>query len=459
MQTFKTPSVRVEPRYPFRNWRALASLAAVATILTSSRSLQADEVTKWSELTNRLAADSILADLNPNFQTRMQAMAHIAMHDALNTIDRRYRSYTQEAPLTPNASPQAAVAAAAHTVLLDQWAKIAPFGFPDFQADLNAAYQNSLAAIPAGPAKTLGTQIGMTAASRILSGRASDSAYLLPVIDPNYPQGTVPGQYRFTAPFTFAFETQWGALRPFAIRSSRHFYPDAPYPINSRRYTEDFNEVKSLGGDGVTTPSARTPDQTQIALFWLESSPVSWNRIARGASEIARLNLWESARLFALLNIALTDGYIGVGEAKYSYNFWRPVTAIREGNADGNDDTRGDPSWTPLMTTPPSPDHDSGHSVEGGAGAEVLERYLGERFRFRTCSGTLPAGSRCSDPMPVYRSYNGFSQAALENGLSRIYVGFHFRRAVTEGIEHGRSIGKYTFQNYLRPVHGHGKDE
>jgi hypothetical protein len=202
----------------------------------------------------------------------------------------------------------------------------------------------------------------------------------------------------------------------------------------------------------VITPSRRTPDQTQIALFWLEASPVGWNRIARRVSAAARLDRWENARLFALLNLAMADGYIGSFEAKYRYKFWRPVTAIREANADGNDATTGDPSWTPLATTPPMPDHDSAHSVEGAAAAAVLEQFF-ERsnFAFQTCSTSLPAGSRCSDASPVYRSYTGFTQAAVENGLSRIYVGYHFRRAVTEGMEHGSNIGRWAFRHYLRP--------
>jgi hypothetical protein len=299
----------------------------------------------------------------------------------------------------------------------------------------------------------LGIQVGQTAASQILSLRAADGAYLLPVRDPSYPQGTRPGEYRFTAPFTFAFGTEWGTMLPFVLDSSDQFRPNAPYAIASRRYTEDYNEVKALGGDGVGTPSERTADQTQIALFWLESSPIGWNRIARTASATTPLDLWENARLLALLNFALADGYIGSFEAKYRHSFWRPVTAIREGNADGNDDTVGDPNWNPLATTPAMPDHDSAHSVEGGAAGEVLDRFFdGRYFTFQTCSTTLPAGSRCNDPGTVYRNYASFSQAALENGLSRIYVGFHFRRAVTEGIEHGRRIGHHTIQKVLRPV-------
>ena len=177
------------------------------------------------------------------------------------------------------------------------------------------------------------------------------------------------------------------------------------------------------------------------------------NRIPRNASAAEGFDLWENARLFALLNFALTDGYIGSWEAKYRHNFWRPVTAIHEGNADGNDDTVGDPAWNPLAITPPIPDHDSGHSVAGGAASEVLENVFdGRYFRFRACSTSLPAGSRCGDPTPVYRNYASFAQAAIENGLSRIYVGYHFRRAVTEGIEHGRRIGHRACQKFLRRV-------
>jgi hypothetical protein len=213
-----------------------------------------------------------------------------------------------------------------------------------------------------------------------------------------------------------------------------------------------LNEVKALGGDGITTPNSRTAGQTEIGLFWVESSPVGWNRIARTVSSTAGLDLWQNARLFALLNIALADGYIASFQTKYQYRFWRPITAIREADTDGNDDTRADKQWTPLGITYPMPDHDSAHSVEGGAAAEVLERFFyNANIPFRTCSTSLPAGSRCDDPAPVYRSYTRFSQAAAENAVSRIYIGIHFRRAVTEGVEHGRKIGQWAFTQALLP--------
>jgi PAP2 superfamily len=247
---------------------------------------------------------------------------------------------------------------------------------------------------------------------------------------------------------------QWGTLPPFTLHNAAQFRPGAPYLTKSKRYTEDFNEVKSLGGDGITTPSARTPDQTEIARFWVENSLVQWNRIARTVSASAGLNLWENARLFGLLNFALTDGYIASFDTKYHYNFWRPITAIREAATDGNPNTIADPTWTPLEITPPIPDYDSAHSVAGGTAAEVLKQFFGtDTVGFSTCSTSLPAGSNCNDPSPVIRSYATFSQAAEENGLSRILVGFHFRKAVTAGIEHGRKIADHAVRVYLRPVH------
>ena len=164
--------------------------------------------------------------------------------------------------------------------------------------------------------------------------------------------------------------------------------------MTSKKYATDYEEVKRLGGDGVNTPSARTADETEIALFWLESSPLQWNRIARTVSNDAGLDAWENARLFGLLNLALADGYISSFETKNHYNFWRPVTAIREGDNDGNRRTDGDTTWTPLVTTPPIPDHDSAHSVEGGAAAQVLMRFFGtDRHRFRDVQPDVAGGA------------------------------------------------------------------
>jgi hypothetical protein len=267
-----------------------------------------------------------------------------------------------------------------------------------------------------------------------------------------YPQGTQPGEFRLTPGFDFAFGTQWGNVTPFVLNRASQFRPGPPYKIRSKKYTADFNEVKAFGADGDTTPTARTPEQTQIGLFWLESSPLAWNRIARSVSASRGLGLWENARLFGLLNLALADGYIGTADTKVHYNFWRPVTAIRTADDDGNPDTVGDSTWTPLEPNYPNPDYDSGHSLEGGAAAEVLREFFGtDNISFTACSFTLP-GQRCTDPSPVFRQYTSFSQAAEENAFSRILTGLHFRDAIEQGLKHGQKIGSRTVNLFLRPV-------
>ena len=432
-------------------------LAPLATSTNAHAKVRSDAVTAWNANAGKAA---IAACMPPNddplHESRLYAMAHVAIHDALNAIDRRSRPYAFSARASRGASPDAAVAAAARDVLvalLNQLPAIFP---PECGvagvASVEADYAAALGAIPDGRAKTRGIEVGKAAAAAILALRAADGADT-PLIVTDYPQGTNPGEYRFTPGTPFAFAPGWGDVTPFVLRDSSQFRPGPPYAVTSRKYTADFVEVKRLGGDGITTPSARTPEQTEIALFWLESSPLQWNRIARTVSATTRLDLWEQARLYGLLNVALADGYIGSFDTKYHYNYWRPVTAIQTADSDGNPSTSADPTWTPLVTTPPVPDYDSAHSVEGGAAAKVLRRFFGtDHISFQTCSLTLPPGRTCTDPTPVLRRYTSFSQAAAENGLSRILNGFHFRKAVDEGIDHGSKIGNRAVDRFLRPA-------
>ena len=188
------------------------------------------------------------------------------------------------------------------------------------------------------------------------------------------------------------------------LTSGSQFRPPPPHNVRGKAYAADLNEVKALGGDEATG-STRTPDQTEIGLFWRESSPQQWNRIARAISEERGLDAWENARLFALLNVSLTDGYIGSWETKYHYLFWRPVTAIHLADTDGNPLTHADPNWVPLQFTYPMPDYDSGHAVQGGAAAEALKRFFRtDVVSFTVCSFTLAEGNNCGDPGVVYRS-------------------------------------------------------
>jgi hypothetical protein len=406
--------------------------------------LRGDEVTKWNQIASQA----------PLWEDRIYLLTHLAIHDALNTIERRYERYVLQMGPVPQASPEVAVAAAAYTVLSDQFKRLEAYGFPTQQPVLDAAYASSLASFPDGQPKRSAVGVGTAAAAAILNLRANDGWFDQPLEDAAYPQGTSPGEYRFTPPFNFTFAPKFGTMPTFALQSSHQFRPGAPDPITSDRYTRDFNEIKTLGGDGVSTFSSRTAEQTDIALFWVEGSGnVIWNRLAGNVPAVRRLNLWDNARLFALMNLALVDGYIACWDAKYHYNFWRPVTAIREADTDGNPATTADPHWTPLVETPPIPEYDSGHAVAGSAAATVLRRFFGEdNIAFFACSMSLPAGNRCNDPSPVRRFFTSFSQAARESGLSRIYVGFHFRNSVDEGMKHGQKVAEYVFDHYLRPA-------
>jgi hypothetical protein len=434
----------------------LVSFIAIAPIPYAGAQV-GDPVTAWNANAGAAATAACIAPLgDPLHESRIYAMMHVAIHDALNAIDRRSRPYALDLHAEPGASADAAVAAAARDVLVPLIAQlplelVTQACIDAGVASVEAAYKAALAAIPDGQAKAQGIVVGHAAAVAILDLRAEDGA-VGPFLNFNCPQDTNPGEYQCTPGTPFiAFEV-WENVTPFVLNHSSQFRPGPPYAVDSKKYTADFNEVKSLGGDDVTTPSARTADQTEIALFWWESSPLKWNRIARTVSADRGLNPWENARLFGLLNLALADGYIAMKASKNHYNYWRPITAIQTGDTDGNPDTTGDPTWTPLRPTPPDQDYVSGHSIEGGAAAEVLKQFFGtDEIGFQACGVVLPANT-CSDPTPVFRSYTNFSQAAAENAYSRILIGFHFRKSIEEGVEYGRKIGKRAVNLFLKPV-------
>jgi len=385
----------------------------------------------------------------------MYTMMHLAIHDALNAIKPRSRPYAFRGH-APHASPDAAVASAARTTLVNALAELTPpFAACSAAAiaGMEADYTTALAAIPDSRAKMDGITLGRKSAYAILTARATDGSDIRLVVT-DYALGNEPGDYRITPGSSFVFAPEWGDVDPF-VKHSNQFRIEPPFDLGSKAYAEDLDEVKRLGGNGTTTPSARTPEQTEIARFWVESSPLLWNRIARQLATAKHLDLWESARLFALLDMALNDGYIAAFDDKYSLLFWRPVTAIQVAATDGNAATTPDPTWLPLVITPPIPDHDSGHSVEGGVAAAVLRGFFGtDRMEFSTCSYTLPAGSRCTDATPVVRHFTSFSQASAENARSRVLVGFHFTHATTVGVKHGKQIGNLSVRTSLQLRHG-----
>ena len=451
IRTLLTLSVAISLAIP-----ATSSLGAQAT--TERANVSPNAVIAWNANAGEASvAACFIGGYGPQ-EARMYAMMHVAIHDALNGIDRRSQPYAADLSAAPDTSKHAAVAAAAHDVLVPVFKSFAFFlpqqCIDDGVSSVEADYSAALAAIPGGASKAAGVALGGAAATAILAMRSADG-FDTPTVDPAFQEGTAAGEYRYTPGTPFAFAPHLGTdLAPFVLRDGAQFRPGPPYKLTSRKYAADVNEVQRLGGDDITTPSARTADQTEIARFWLESSPLQWNRLSRLVATEEALGLWQSARLFGLLNLALTDGYIGTFETKYHYLFWRPVTAIRLAAIDDNPATTADPAWTPLEETPPIPDYDSGHAVEGGTAAQVLKRFFHtDRMSFSACSYTLPARQMCSDASPTLRHFTSFSQAADENAASRIYVGFHFRDAVETGTRHGEKIADRAVNRFLRPAH------
>lgn len=445
--------------------RALSSFATTAAILVTGLPQPPGEdgappgpnaVQRWNDTAREAALASCIApDADPLHESRMYAMASLAVHDALNAIDPLYRPYALRAGRWHGASSNAAVAAAARTVLVSVIGDLPEmFGACKVLGIkvVEDAYAEALKAEPDGPAEDRGLAVGAAAAHAVIAERVGDGSDT-PLIVSDYPQGTRPGEWRFTPDRPFAFAPGWAKVKTFGLHGKAGFRVAPAHRLGSRAYARDVAEIKALGGDGVRTPSARTPDQTEAALFWVESSPQQWNRIARQLAVARSLDSWRSARLFALLNMALADGYIASWAVKYRTPFWRPVTAIREAGRDGNPATTPDATWTPLATTPPIPDHDSAHAVEGGAAATVIAAVLGtDHVMFTACSLSLPEGQQCDDQQPTRRGFTSLWQAATENANSRVWVGFHFRRASEVGLVHGRKVARLVMADQLEPV-------
>jgi PAP2 superfamily len=350
------------------------------------------------------------------------AMLHAAIYDAVNNIEPKFKPYLVRLSDVPkSASETAAADEAAHDVLVSL--------YPGFQAPLDAELQQDLVQLPDNERKAQGIAVGQAVASQLLAARGADGANVTP---PPYVPGNQPGDYQLTPPnFVPADFTQWSKVTPFALARADEFRPGPPPVLTSATYTEVFNEIKDLGFIGSTT---RTAEQTQIGKFWNGNIQDFWNEIAQTAAVAHHLDLEHSARLFALLNISLADTTIAFFDAKYAYNFWRPVSAVQLANTDGNPQTDQNPTWLPLSTkTAPDPSYPGAHSAISKAGATVLGFYFGNQFTFDVTSEAL-AGVR--------RHFTSFSAAAEEAGLSRIYAGQHFRTDHIAGKSLGRQVAE-----------------
>jgi hypothetical protein len=434
----------------------------------------ADAVLRW----NAIALDAIKNDSflganikqpGPDLQARALAIVQIAVFDAVNSIDGSYDPYLTQVDAPPDASITAAVAQAGHDTLVNL--------FPDYKSVLDADLAADLAGVANRSASIDGALVGQVTAAAILAARANDGADL-PM---TYTFGSGPGAWQADPlhPTQHPLGPMWGDVTPFAMNSTEQFHVPPPPALTSQAYTDAFNQVKYYGGDGVTTPTLRTADQTQIALFWaydgtpgLGAPPREYNQVAETIAVQQGNTVVQNARLFALVNIAMADASIACWDGKYDYNLWRPVTGIREAGTDGNPDTTADPNWIPLGApadngtpitdpnhpanfTPPFPSYASGHATFGGALFTTLADFYGtDNIHFTLHSDEFNGVNKdqygnTRDPN-VTRSYTSFSQAAAENAMSRIYLGIHWSFDAVQGVQCGDSIGNFVFANLLK---------
>ena len=361
--------------------------------------------------------------------TRSFAIMHAAIYDAVNAIDGTHKPYLVRLSASHFASQEAAAAAAAHEVLVKL--------YPTFQATLDTLFQQALAQLP-NRGQADGISIGSTVADRILALRANDGSNAQPI---PYVFGNAPGDYQSTPP-NFPPQpqfTHWSRVTPFALEAADQFRPGGPPKLTSDRYADAFEQVKSLG---IANSATATADQALTGRFWNGAIQNYWNEITQTAALAHDLTTAQNARLFALLNLSFADGVIAFYDAKYTYNFWRPVTAIRAAATDGNPDTDADLNWLPEVTnTTPDPSYPGAHAVIAAAGAEVLISFFHKHhFEFDVTSEVLPG---------VVRSFTSFPAAAEEATLSRIFAGVHFRFDLTTGHRLGSDVADFVVDNFL----------
>jgi len=399
----------------------------------------ANEVTDWQVIAEQTAKESAVKPGITN-SGRNAALMHLAMHDALNAINRRYDSYLVHRS-TPNADPQAAAVAAAHGVAVRL--------YPDQAQALKMSYEKMLTGVPDSANKKAALVLGDEIAAEIVTRRADDHFdYNKPAGDPfvggNGPYGSRPGAW-FPAPDSphqNAIWTRVGQVVPLALTSPSQFRSVLPGPLKlgSGDWARELEEVKMLGGK---TSTARTPEQTDIGKMWSDPSLFRvFNEIARNLIADRKDDLWTSARTLALLNTAIADSYVAVFDAKYHYQFWRPTMAIRGADTDANEKTTADPSWLPMLNTPPFPEYPSGHSGACGSAQVVLESAFGRNTPFIATSALLPGSTR---------KYNSFDEASRECIEGRMFAGAHFRFSDEDANYLGQHVGRYVLRTTLVP--------
>ena len=414
-------SYRNHNRWPLTGALVLGFMLAVTGGVA-----RGDAVTDWNQTALRATE---IAAMPPPVQARAMAIVHAAVYDAVNAIDRRHAVYAVTVTAPAGASMESAVATAAHDALTGL--------LPSQQATLDAALKTSLAQIPDGQAKSDGMRIGSEVAEKILALRKTDGANG----KADYSFGSGAGVYQATPPMNASpVLPHWRSVKPFMMLGATQFPFAGPAAPASAAFAKDFNEIKSIGSKSSTR---RTSEQTAIAIHWSGSEIPPLNAVARAVSTEHKLGVADNARLFAYLNMAMADALIAVFESKYTFNTWRPVTAIRGTDMAHNKGIQADAAWEPLLVTPPHPEYGCAHCIAVSAGTTVIRKF--SRGDMITASYVYPA-------LGILRKWTSLTQIEKEVGDSRVWGGVHFRTAVEHGTQVGRQIGEYGLNSSLQPV-------
>jgi hypothetical protein len=399
----------------------------VAVALTgAAQSAFANVITDWDEKGVAIVVPS-LGGASPYPPQRMMGIVHAAMFDAVNSIERRYRPYVVQLPADPATSKEAAAASAAAAVLATIDAKTA--------GEMKAALAAYLAPLPDGAAKSDGVKLGEAVAAKVLEARTNDGSDAPDAYRPR----TSPGVY---VPTTIPWSSMWPDMKPFTMAKGSQFRPKPPVSLESKEWATDYTELKDYGGQ---TSAKRTAQQTETARFWAFGPTAAYHPFARQLAIAKQLNVVDSARFMALVALGLNDAIVAVLDAKYHYSFWRPITAIRNGDIDGNPATDREATWQPVLTTPMHPEYPCAHCIQGGSVAGVVKAVFG--------SADIPETALNSTALPgVTHRWSNMTAFTEEIANARIWGGLHYRFSTRVGTEMGLQIGEYAVKNVMQPV-------
>jgi hypothetical protein len=414
--------MRTSKAHATSRWITAATIGAWFA-LGAHAPASANVITDWDEK----AVAFLQPRMVPPVAYRAMAIVHIAMFDAMNSIEPRYQPYYAQLPVTGETSKDAAAAAAAGAVLT----KV----LPDAASDIQAALKSYLSAIPESDAKSNGVKLGEAVAAKILEARANDGSTAADAYRPV----TTPGVY---IPTALTVAPQWPALTPFAMTSPSQFRPKPPIALESDQWAKDYNEIKELGAKNSSKRSAR---QTEDARFWLLTGPLSTHPLHRQVALGKEMSVIDSARFMAVITAAEADAMIAVLDAKYKYAFWRPITAIRNGDIDGNPATEREATWQPIDNTPMHPEYPCAHCIVSSAVASAIEAMLG--------TADIPEVTMTSPTVPgVTHRWTNLRTYKDEVSAARIAAGFHYRFSTVVGDEMGRQIGTHAAKTIMQPL-------